>query len=542
LYPDGAGHPAERHHWSYTDMDSHGPRIGRVISVSGATISCIVDDGQNSDAIQFGALVKVPAKDAEVFGLIDNLRTELAASGGNGGERRLFDIELLGETVNGGHFERGVSIYPALDAPVTLASGGDLGRVYARPGVDTIRVGTIHQDRDLPAYAMTDKLLGHHFAILGTTGSGKSCAAALILRTILRQHPFGHVIFLDPHNEYAHCFGDVAELINLASLRLPYWLLNFEESVAVLVSREGQYRDSEMAILKMAMLEAKRAYAAKHGATEHITVDTPVPYHLGTLARCVEDQMTKLDRPDIAVPYLRLQARIQALKDDTRFSFMFSGLDVWDNMKDILSRILRVPSDGKPMTIIDLSGVPSEIIDVVVSMLCRTVFDFALWSTGGKSVPVLLACEEAHRYVAADDSGFGPTKRVMSRIAKEGRKYGVSLCLITQRPSELSLGILSQCNTLFVLRMSNGPNQEFVRNAMPESGLGLMNALPALRMQEAIVVGEGVTVPMRIRFDDLDPAHQPRSGVASFSESWRESDEDISFIAKTIQRWRHQAV
>jgi hypothetical protein len=130
----------------------------------------------------------------------------------------------------------------------------------------------------------------------------------------------------------------------------------------------------------------------------------------------------------------------------------------------------------------------------------------------------------------------------MSRIAKEGRKYGVSLCLITQRPSELSLGILSQCNTLFVLRMSNGPDQEFVRNAMPESGLGLMNALPALRMQEAIVVGEGVTVPMRIRFDDLDPDHQPRSGVASFSESWREPAEDPRFIAETIQRWRHQAV
>jgi DNA helicase HerA-like ATPase len=250
--------------------------------------------------------------------------------------------------------------------------------------------------------------------------------------------------------------------------------------------------------------------------------------------------MSKLDRPDIAIPYLRLQARIQALKDDTRFSFMFSGLDVRDNMTDILSRILRIPVNGKPMTILDLSGVPSEIIDVVVSMLCRTVFDFALWNTGGKAVPVLLVCEEAHRYVAADDTGFGPTKKVMSRIAKEGRKYGVSLCLVTQRPSELSLDILSQCNTLFVLRMSNGPDQEFVRHAVPESGLGLMNALPALRMQEAVVVGEGVTIPMRIRFDDLEPEHQPRSGVASFSESWRDPEEAAHSIAATVERWRHQ--
>lgn len=523
-------------------MEETAGRIGRVVAVSGAIISAVVDEDQDSAAVQFGALVKVPAAGAEVYGLIDNLRTEILTDPGTGRERRMFDIELLGETVDDSKFERGVSVYPPLDAPVTVATASDLARVYARPGVDTIRVGTIHQDRSLPAYAITDKLLGHHFAILGTTGSGKSCAAALILRTILTEHPYGHIIFLDPHNEYAHCFGDVAELITLTSLRLPYWLLNFEESVAVLVSREGLYRDSEIAILKSAMLEAKRAYAEKHGTTEHITVDTPVPYHLGTLARCIEGQMTKLDRPDITIPYLRLQARIQALKDDTRFSFMFSGLDVWDNMKDILSRLLRVPVGGKPMTIVDLSGVPSEIIDVVVSMLCRTVFDFALWNTGGKAVPVLLACEEAHRYVAADDSGFGPTKKVMSRIAKEGRKYGVSLCLITQRPSELSLGILSQCNTLFVLRMSNGPDQEFVRNAVPESGLGLMNALPALRMQEAVVVGEGVTVPMRIRFDNLDPEHQPRSGVASFSESWRDPDDDSQFIAETIERWRHQTV
>jgi len=523
-------------------MEETAGRIGRVVAVSGAIISAVVDEDQDSAAVQFGALVKVPAAGAEVYGLIDNLRTEMLTDPGTGRERRMFDIELLGETVDDSKFERGVSVYPPLDAPVTVATASDLARVYARPGVDTIRVGTIHQDRSLPAYAITDKLLGHHFAILGTTGSGKSCAAALILRTILTEHPYGHIIFLDPHNEYAHCFGDVAELITLTSLRLPYWLLNFEESVAVLVSREGLYRDSEIAILKSAMLEAKRAYAEKHGTTEHITVDTPVPYHLGTLARCIEGQMTKLDRPDITIPYLRLQARIQALKDDTRFSFMFSGLDVWDNMKDILSRLLRVPVGGKPMTIVDLSGVPSEIIDVVVSMLCRTVFDFALWNTGVKAVPVLLACEEAHRYVAADDSGFGPTKKVMSRIAKEGRKYGVSLCLITQRPSELSLGILSQCNTLFVLRMSNGPDQEFVRNAVPESGLGLMNALPALRMQEAVVVGEGVTVPMRIRFDNLDPEHQPRSGVASFSESWRDPDDDSQFIAETIERWRHQTV
>lgn len=520
-------------------MEEQGIRIGRVVAVSGARISGVIEADRSSAAVQFGALVKLPAAGGgEVFGLINDLRTEIPSGGGP--ERRLFDIELLGETLRGGPFERGVSVYPPLGAPIHVAIGSDLARVYARPGVDTIRIGTIHQDRSLPAFAMTDRLLGHHFAILGTTGSGKSCAAALILRTILAYHPHGHVVFLDPHNEYAHCFGDMAELIDLSNLRLPYWLLSFEETVEVLVSREGQHRDGEIAILKSAILEAKRAYGAKTGAVEHITVDTPVPYHLGTLLRCIDDQMAKLDRPDIGTPYLRLQSRIEALKDDARFAFMFSGLDVWDNMDRILSRILRVPVDGKPMTIIDLSGVPSEIIDVVVSMLSRTIFDFALWNAGGATLPILLVCEEAHRYVAADHAGFAPTRQVLARIAREGRKYGVSLCLISQRPSELSLAILSQCSTLFVLRLSNGPDQDFVRAALPESGLGLMNALPALRMQEAIVVGEGVSVPMRIRFDDLDPEHQPRSGAVSFSEGWRTASDDTGFVADTIKRWRRQ--
>lgn len=363
-------------------MDDLGIRIGHVSRVSGALISGVIEEQRANSAVQFGALVKVPAAGSEVFGLINNLRSD---TGPDGRERRLFDIELLGETVKDSRFERGVSIYPTLGAPVYVAIAGDLATVYARPEEETVRFGTIHQDRALPAFVMTDRLLSHHFAILGTTGSGKSCAAALILPAILEDHQHGHVIFLDPHNEYAQNFGDKAELIDLTNLKLPYWLLNFEEAVEVLVNGEGPYRDSEMAILKSAILDAKRAYAKKSGDADHITVDTPVPYHLGTLVRCIEDQMSKLDRPDNTIPYLRLQSRIETLKDDARFSFMFSGLDVWDNMSDILSRILRVPVGGKPMTIIDLSGVPSEIVDVVVSMLCRAVFDFALWNTNRPS-------------------------------------------------------------------------------------------------------------------------------------------------------------
>ena len=231
--------------------------------------------------------------------------------------------------------------------------------------------------------------------------------------------------------------------------------------------------------------------------------------------------MGKLDKPDTAVPYFRLLARLDALNADKRFGFMFSGVLVRDTMPHVLSRILRIPVSGRPLTIVDLSGVPSEIVDVVVSVIARMVFDFAVWAERSRRPPMLLVCEEAHRYIPVDDRRtFQATKSALSRIAKEGRKYGVSLCLISQRPSELEPSVVSQCGTLFALRMNNTKDQAFVEAAMPENGLGLMSALPALRRQEAVVVGEGVTVPMRLRFDTLKSDELPRSGDAPFAESW----------------------
>jgi hypothetical protein len=218
---------------------------------------------------------------------------------------------------------------------------------------------------------------------------------------------------------------------------------------------------------------------------------------------------------------------------------MFQGLTVRDNMTAILSRIFRVPVSGKPVTILDLSGVPSEILNVVVSLLCRLTFDFALWSD--RAIPMLLVCEEAHRYVTQDPSlGFEATKRALGRIAKEGRKYGVSLCLVSQRPSDLAVGILSQCNTIFAMRMSNQKDQEFVRGTLSESALGLLDSLPTLRTGEAIAVGEGVSVPVRVSFDMLPDERKPLSGTASFSAAWQNDDKDESFVAEVVDRWRRQ--
>ena len=515
--------------------------IGYVISVSGAKVFGILvgpeygDSEKNSKlahAAQIGALVKVRATRSIAFGVVTSLKIDDASSPPSPGDRRIVEIDLFGESMqatNGSDqtgksdtlFQRGVSIYPGLGETIVSTTSHELGWIYARPEMSNIRIGSLHQDHELPAYLATDELLGKHFAILGTTGTGKSCAVAVTLRAVLESHPDGHVVLLDPHNEYHAAFGPLAERINIETLQLPYWLLNFEEMVEVLCSPDPASREAESYILKAAMITAKRLFQGDLEATGDLTVDTPAPYRLSTLLQLIESSMGQLEKAEHSTPYLRLTSRIEALRSDRRFAFMFSGVSVRDSMVDILSRLLRIPVEDRPVTLLDLSGVPSEIVDVVVSLLCRTVFDFALWSERSRAIPVLLVCEEAHRYIPRDEQvGFGPTRRAISRIAKEGRKYGVSLCLVTQRPSELSETILSQCSTLITLRLSNERDQDFVRRALPESAAGMLSALPALRNQEAVVIGEGVTLPMRVRFDNLPEAYRPHSKTADFSDAW----------------------
>jgi DNA helicase HerA-like ATPase len=539
-------------------MTENGTRIGYVVSISGSKLSGILvknegteDPGELArlaDAVQVGALVKVPTPRSIVFGIVSALAIRQPSSPPQVQDGRLIEIDLFGEgraNGNGGQlsFQRGVSAYPGLGDVILATTAEDLAQIYACPEEANVRFGSLYQDSSLPTHLVTDQLLGKHFAILGTTGSGKSCALAVVLRSILSANPYGHIVLLDPHNEYGSAFGDSAELIAPGDLQLPYWLLNFEEAVEVFCSFDGASRETEASILKEAIIGAKQGHVGDNELAGHMTVDTPIPYRLSALLQSIEDAMGKLDKPEQATPYLRLKARIENLRSDRRFGFMFAGLSVRDNLPELLSNLLRIPVSGKPVTILDLSGVPSEIVDVVVSVLCRMIFDFNLWSERGASVPVLFVCEEAHRYIPQDeDAGFGPTRKAIARIAKEGRKYGVSLCLVTQRPSELSETILSQCNTLFLMRMSNEKDQDYVRRAVPENATGMLSALPALQTQEALVIGEGVTLPMRVRLDDLDEVNRPRSETALFSEVWQQDGgERTDLIAQTIERWRRQS-
>jgi DNA helicase HerA-like ATPase len=520
-------------------------RIGRVVSVSGSQLITLMDPhigGDESPTARrpdIGEVVNVRTSTTIAFGLVTGLSIPIPEQIEGKAELRIMELELIGEIESDGIFRRGVSVFPGLSDEVFHTSREDLRRVFMRAGDNGVRIGVVNQDKSIPACVMVDELLGKHFAVLGTTGTGKSCAVAVILRNILAAHSKAHIVILDQHNEFATAFGDTAEQITPADLQLPYWLLNFEEMKQLIIGDATQTPEIDSVILHQVIVQAKRNLLAVRDTTSTVTVDTPVPYRLSEVTQLLDEAMGKLDRPVDSAPYLRIREQFLSLQSDRRFSFMFPGVTVRDNMAAILSRLFRIPVKDKPVTVIDTSGIPSEVLNVVVSLICRMTFDFALWSD--QTVPILLVCEEAHRYAPAEDKTiFEPTKRALSRIAKEGRKYGVSLCLVSQRPSELASTVLSQCNTIFALRMSNQKDQEFLRAAMPESGIGLLDELPSLRNAEAIAVGEGVPIPTRICFDELPESAKPRSKTAPFSTAWTNEVSSDSFLQSVVSRWRNQ--
>jgi hypothetical protein len=284
-------------------------------------------------------------------------------------------------------------------------------------------------------------------------------------------------------------------------------------------------------------MAAKQSYFAKAGLDGLGTVDTPAPYRMSDVIRFLDTAMGSLNRPDGVAAYQTVKNRILSLQNDARYGFVFgSRLTLRDEFADILAQLFRIPVNGKPITILDVSGVPSEVLNVVVSVLCRLAFDFALWSE--TPIPITIICEEAHRYAPRDtERGFEAAKQALFRIAKEGRKYGVSLCVVSQRPSDLAPGLLSQCNTMFAFRMTSHEDQDIVRSAVPEASHGLMNFLPALRNGEAIAVGEGVAMPMRICFSLLPDDRRPKSATTSFTSAWS-TGSDGTQIERTVERWR----
>lgn len=527
-------------------------QIGAVLDISGSASKISINpealkglagaaDPSLSSAGQVGSLIKVRVGATWLVANVRNLSKENDGTGrvtamidflGEGDEER-----LTGKIYN---FRRGVTRYPFPDAPVFAASSEDMRQMYAADDRANIEIGTVYPTSDVRGALYIDAMLGKHFALLGSTGTGKSTSAALILHKICELAPQGHIVMIDPHGEYAAAFKGNGALYDVSNLAMPYWLMNFEEHCEVFLTTQGNERQIDADILSKCLLAARSKSRIAEGISK-LTVDSPIPYLLSDLTASIQSEMGKLDKAGENAPYQRVKTKVEEIKADPRYSFMFSGMMVADSMANFLSRIFRLPGDGKPISIIDVSGVPSDITSVVVAVLSRMVFDYAIWSRNEPQRPVLLVCEEAHRYVPNEaNAGNSSVGKILGRIAKEGRKYGVSLGLITQRPSDLAEGVLSQCGTIIAMRLNNERDQAFVKSAMPEGARGFLDTIPALRNRECIICGEGVSIPIRVAMDDLDPNKRPASSDPLFSVLWQQTGGEEEIINRVVKRWRSQ--
>jgi DNA helicase HerA-like ATPase len=374
-------------------------------------------------------------------------------------------------------------------------------------------------------------MLSRHFALVGTTGVGKSSAVALLLRKAVSAKPQLRVLILDPHNEYAHAFPDKAVMIEASSLDLPFWMFRLEEFADVVF--RGRPNQDEVDILREVIASARARYrvvspqdmlrdlnttllkrpldpnAAKRGPDNAgSSIDSPLPYRM-TDAFTIIDELIGLHEIRYPRAALRtLKVRLEALYADPRYHFMFARANMIESMSPVIGQIFRIPQHGRPITVFQLAGLPSEVVNSVASVLARIAFDLAMWSQG--AYEILLLCEEAHRYVPSDRSlGFAPTRQAIARIAKEGRKYGAYLGVVTQRPGELDPTILSQCSTIFAMRLANDRDQQIIRSAIADASTSTISFLSSIGNREAIAFGEGVATPMRMRFAQLQPHELP---------------------------------
>ena len=548
--------------------------FGRIIEVDGShivaelkpTLSELsrVYAGETYPVGQFGSIIRIHFGRRLIYAFVGRLRmkSEFEAERGlvvsSASDERIVEADLFGEgewvrTVENKwelRFERGVSTYPLPQQTVYLTPKSELKSIYGKTDNAVIQLGQHVGSGGAPCFADLNELLGKHTAVLGSTGSGKSGTVAAIIHSILERGDLcgykkwnPRIIILDPHGEYGGAFAENTKLSpDDGTLTLPYWLLNFQETVSLLVGKTEFVATTQANIVKSALMIAREEGKEILKLDDsRITVDSPVPYKLTTLREKIEED--KPHQPSKQDSHNSILRKLEILMDDPRFNFM---MEEWtgDSKDPFPGVIKQLTGEGPQPRIVDLSGLPNEVAGVSSAVIARTLFNLKIWQPQAEreSDPVLLVCEEAHRYVPdRGEAQYEAAQEAIRRIAKEGRKHGLGLLLISQRPSEIEATVLSQCNSWIILRITNDTDREHVRSMLPDSMSGLTKMLSGLRNQEAIFVGQAAILPSRILIRNLKPEQLPKSNDIDFDKGWQNDPISDEKIQNIIKRWRGQS-
>ncbi|MFL9751655.1 ATP-binding protein [Vibrio cyclitrophicus] len=468
-------------------------------------------------------------------------------------ERKVVTLSILGCAV-GGKFNRGTKRLPTINCETYFLSSNQVNQLI---GID------LNSDKehfcvtdpkdDDQTYLNLDKLMGRHTAILGTTGSGKSCTVASIVQSIMGSYECPRILFFDIHNEYPSAFGynkdasndslrNRTNAISWSDFSLPYWFLDLEEFLAVYSLDRGS---NQRVILKELITRLKHKECEK--LSNVITsVDTPVFFDINELISLLiserdeeNDKGKKLKTATDQKTYTSIILKLESIFSDSRYSFLHNAIDEKTTINSFFEVLLGLTETEKHLNILDLSGLPAEVRAVCVGVISRLCFDFKYWDLNPEDIPLNLILEEAHTYIPEDsDSKFNISKERVERIAKEGRKYGIGLTVVTQRPSNVSTTVLSQCGTYIALRLTNDLDQNKIKRLLPDTLAGQVDFLPSLRDGEAFVSGDSINLPRKVQFKVPNP--MPRSNDVRYHKSWKLGKPSNYSLKALVDSWYAQ--
>ncbi len=501
---------------------------------------------------QPGSFVAIIQGDIKLLALVKSIQ-EIPAINGNG-TRKSIKLIPLGEVSSGGVFQNGIKKFPVTGAEIHTVSKEEVESIFVKFRAQGYSIGVASADNSIDVCLDPAALFGRHFAILGQSGAGKSWTVANLLQRAVKSMPKAHIILLDLHGEYSwedndgnrqHAFDDkVTRYIDARDLEIPYWLMTFAELVDLLIDRSDDSASSQIAFLRDSVHDLRNK-SNKELELGDISIDSPVYFSLTELYAYFEEanKMTSnfgKDKGALAGLFDQFLMRLQSRMNDTRYDFLLQPKHRTssDTMSGLLRDFVGLGNPKAQITIIDLSSVPFDVRPVVTAQVGRLAFEFNYWNPRFKEFPLLLVCEEAHAYIPREGgSQYEGTRRSMQRIAKEGRKYGVGLAVVTQRPHELSETVLAQCSTFICLRLTNPDDQDYVRDLVPEAESDFIDVLSSLSQGEAMVMGLAVPLPTRVQLYKPDPP--PNSSSVDFFRHWVTGPSDLD-IDDIVDRWRRQ--
>ncbi|NEX20511.1 DUF87 domain-containing protein [Thiorhodococcus mannitoliphagus] len=551
--------------------------VGRIVDITGGCLVATLFPGEEGfesartlgdESLpigQLGSLFEIRDRSghvlAEVSRIVEDTRiTRTTKDNGSGGPRsatareRRLELTPLGEINPDGRLEPGVARYPVIGAAVHLIPSNRLAALISRKTEGALELGRLSVRPTLKASLDPSALFGRHLAILGQTGAGKSWTLSSLMQSVVKGMPRSHIVMLDLHGEYGWKNKDgikegifppgSARYIDAQELEIPYWLLTYSELVDLFVDRTDANATVQIAFLRES-LYSLRKQSNQHMGLDRLSVDSPVYFPIEELyAKFKKANEEKLEFGKIKGPlhgaFDDFLVRFQSLYNDGRYDFFMRPRkhNSSATLENLLRNFVGLGEQKSQVTVVDLSPVPVDLRPVVSAQIGRLAYEFNYWNPRRHEFPILLVCEEAHQYIPNDaDTRFVGTRRAMERIAKEGRKYGVTLCIVSQRPTELSQTVLSQCGNYLCLRISNADDQEYVRRLLPEGAKNLADMLASLRRGEVLAVGDASLLPARILVHPPEPA--PASNDAPLSKSWREGPDDLD-VADIINRWWSQ--